>query len=282
MMTLPAHECRAAVARALAEDLTGYGDVTSLACVPADATVRAAISAREAALVCGHDLVEEALRQVDPLLVYQRSTKEGERAEKGTIIGRISGPARSAFTAERVALNFMQRMMGVATCTAQFVDAVSGTGAAIAATRKTTPGLRALEKYAVRIGGGQAHRYSLADAILIKDNHIAAAGGLTAALRGARAHVDHMMKISVEVDTLDQLDEALPLEPDVILLDNFSLDGLRAAVARIAGRARIEASGGVTLSNVRAIAQTGVDIISVGALTHSARAVDIGLDYQSA
>lgn len=278
---LPRHEIRRAVERALDEDLAGYGDVTSLACVPPNAVARAVIRTREPAVVCGHELVEETLRQTDPTLRYERHAREGDRADKTSRIGTISGTARSIFTAERVALNFMQRMMGISTLTRQFADAVEGTKAAIAATRKTTPGLRAIEKYAVRVGGGQSHRYSLADAILIKDNHIAAAGSLAAALNGARSHVDHMMKVSVEVDTLDQLDEALPLGPDVILLDNFTLDDLREAVRRISGKARVEASGGVSLQTVRAIAQTGVDIISVGALTHSARAVDIGLDYEN-
>lgn len=269
------------VALALREDLMGYGDVTSTLCVPASRMSKAVARAREPMVVCGHQLARDTARQVDAHLVYEPVAAEGKRVGAGDIIARLSGPARSLFTAERVVLNFLQRLSGTATLTADFVDAVAGTSAVIAATRKTTPGLRAVEKYAVRIGGGQAHRYGLSDGILIKDNHIAAAGGLAAALSAALAGRDHMMKVSVEVDTLDQLREALPLGPDVVLLDNFTLDDLRTAVGLIDGRCVAEASGGVSLNTVRAIAETGVQIISVGALTHSARAVDIGLDVDA-
>jgi nicotinate-nucleotide pyrophosphorylase (carboxylating) len=220
---------------------------------------------------------------MDPTARFEVLIPDGQDAEAGAVLAEVEADARALLSAERVALNLLGRLSGVASLTAQHVKAVEGTGARITCTRKTTPGLRALEKYAVRCGGGINHRYGLDDAILIKDNHIAACGGVTKALQRARAAAGHLVKIEIEVDTLTQLDEALAAQqaghgPDVVLLDNFSLDDLRLAVIRAKRKVVLEASGGVTLETVRAIAETGVDVISSGALTHSAPALDIGLD----
>jgi nicotinate-nucleotide pyrophosphorylase (carboxylating) len=266
------------VRAALAEDLGRAGDITSQACIPPDARMAARIAARSAGVVCGLDCARIALAILDPAARLEPLMADGDVVAPGAALARLDANARALLAAERVALNLMGRLSGIATLTAAYVEAIEGTRARITDTRKTTPGLRALEKYAVRCGGGINHRSGLDDAILIKDNHVAACGGVSTALARARAAAGHLVMVEVEVDSLAQLDEALPHRPDVILLDNFSLADLREAVRRADGRVRLEASGGVTLSNVRAIAETGVDVISVGALTHSAPALDVGLD----
>lgn len=277
-MSLPELLMEPVVRLALAEDLGRAGDVTAAACLPAGARFAAALAARRPGVIAGLDCARLAFRLLDPEAVFTPSLRDGDTVQPGTVIARVEGDARALLSAERTALNLLGRLSGVATLTAAYVAAVEGTGARIADTRKTTPGLRALEKHAVRCGGGINHRFGLDDAILIKDNHVAVCGGIGPALERARAQAGHLLPIEVEVDSLDQLDEALPYAPTAILLDNFNLDDLRAAVARAKGRAVLEASGGVTLQTVRAIAETGVDLISVGALTHSAPVLDIGLD----
>ena len=266
------------VRAALAEDLGRAGDVTSLACVPADARLRAVFATRQPGVMAGLACARLALLELDPTADFQGIAKDGARVGAGETLARVDANARALLGAERVALNLLGRLSGVATLTRAYVDAVEGSGVAIVDTRKTTPGLRALEKYAVRCGGGVNHRFGLDDAILIKDNHIAACGSVGEAVRRARAAAGHLIKVEVEIDGLGQLEEALKYGPDVVMLDNFSLADLAEAVRRAAGRARLEASGGVSLATVRAIADTGVDVISVGALTHSARVLDIGLD----
>lgn len=276
---LPAPLVQRAVADALAEDLGLAGDITTDATVAADATATAVIAARKPGVVSGLDLAEAAFRMLDPNVEFERHHPDGSAVVSGTKIARIAGNARALLTAERVALNYMGRMSGIASLTRSYVDAVQGTNAAIVDTRKTTPGLRAFEKYAVRSGGGQNHRTGLFDAILIKDNHIVAAGGLADAIASARARAGHMVKLEVEVDTLEQLREVLRHNVDVVLLDNMKPPTLREAVALVSGRMLTEASGGVDLTTVRAIAETGVNLISVGALTHSAPVLDLGLDF---
>ena len=266
------------VRAALAEDLGRAGDVTAAACLPAGERLSVVFAARAEGRVAGMACARLALAVLDPTVRFGVVIPDGQDAEAGAILARAEGDARAILSAERVALNFASRLSGVATLTRAYVQAVAHTRARIVCTRKTTPGLRALEKYAVRCGGGINHRFGLDDAILIKDNHIAACGGVARALERARAACGHLMKIEVEVDRLDQLDEALPHRPDVIMLDNFALADLREAVRRVAGAVSLEASGGVNLTTVAAIAETGVDAISVGALTHSAPILDIGLD----
>jgi nicotinate-nucleotide pyrophosphorylase (carboxylating) len=263
---------------ALAEDLGVAGDVTTDALIDSDIDGRWALHAREAGVVAGLDAATLAGWLIDPDMVFEVSAPDGTSVKAGDTIMEIEGAARSVLMAERTMLNFMGRLSGVATLTRKFVDAVDGMGVIIASTRKTTPGMRALEKRAVRLGGGGAHRYGLDDAILIKDNHIAAAGGVVEAMQRARAAAAHLTCIEIEVDDLDQLKQALPHAPSAILLDNFSLTDLRAAVKLAKGQVLLEASGGITIENVFAVAETGVDVISVGALTHSARALDVGLD----
>lgn len=266
------------VRAALAEDLGRAGDITAAACVPAGVRMAARFAARKAGRIAGLDCARLAIAALDPAARFEVKIPDGQDAPAGGVLAEVEADARALLSAERVALNLLGRLSGVATLTSAYVKAVEGTGARITCTRKTTPGLRALEKYAVRCGGGINHRYGLDDAILIKDNHIAACGGIGPTLERAKAAAGHLVKIEIEVDTLAQLDEALPHGPDVILLDNFSLDDLRQAVRRTGGQAVLEASGGVTLESVRAIAETGVDVISSGALTHSAPVLDIGLD----
>ena len=266
------------VRMALAEDLGRAGDITAAACVPAEARLRAAFRARQPGVAAGLACARLAVAALDPEARFVAETEDGDAVEPGAVLARVEANARALLSAERTALNLLGRLSGIATLTAAYVAAVQGTGARIADTRKTTPGLRALEKHAVRCGGGANHRFGLDDAILIKDNHVAACGGVGPALQRARAYAGHLVRVEVEVDTLQQLDEALPYLPDVIMLDNFSLDDLRTAVARAGGRVTLEASGGVNLQTVRRIAETGVDVISVGALTHSAPVLDIGLD----
>jgi nicotinate-nucleotide pyrophosphorylase (carboxylating) len=263
---------------ALAEDLGAAGDVTTDALIDADADGRWAIRAREDGVVAGLDVATFAGWMVDPDIQYQIAVPEGAVVRAGETIMEIEGAVRSVLTAERTMLNFIGRLSGVATLTRLYVDAVDGMGVIIASTRKTTPGLRALEKRAVRLGGGGAHRYGLNDAMLIKDNHIAAAGGVVAAMQRARQAASHLTAIEIEVDSLEQLKQALPLAPSAILLDNFSLADMKAAVKLAKGQALLEASGGITIESVFAVAETGVDVISIGALTHSAASLDIGLD----
>jgi nicotinate-nucleotide pyrophosphorylase (carboxylating) len=263
---------------ALAEDLGVAGDVTTDALIDPETQGRWKLCARQAGVVAGLDAAILAGFLIDPEIAFTMHAQDGARVKTGETILELEGAARSVLMAERTMLNFAGRLSGVATLTRAYVDAVAGLGAIIASTRKTTPGLRALEKRAVRLGGGGAHRYGLDDAILIKDNHIAAAGSIAAAMERARAYASHLMCIELEVDSLDQLKQALPHEPDVILLDNFSLTDLKTAVKLAKGKALLEASGGITIENVFAVAETGVDVISIGALTHSARALDVALD----
>ena len=266
------------VRAALAEDLGRAGDITSQACIAPGARMKVEFAARKAGVVAGLDCARLVVAAVDPKADFRALAQDGDAVEAGAALARVEGDAQAILAAERVALNLLGRLCGVATLTAAYVRAVEGTGARITDTRKTTPGLRVLEKYAVRCGGGINHRFGLDDAILIKDNHVAACGGVALAIRRAKAAASHLVMIEVEVDSLEQLEEALPLGPDVVMLDNFSLPDLREAVRRAKGRTRLEASGGVSLDTVRAIAETGVDVISVGALTHSAPVLDIGLD----
>jgi nicotinate-nucleotide pyrophosphorylase (carboxylating) len=266
------------VRAALAEDLGRAGDVTGAACLTDGARIQAVFAARTEGRIAGLVCARLAIALLDPNTRFEAAVADGDDVGAGATLARVEGDARAVLSAERVALNLLGRLSGVATLTRAYVRAVAGTRARIVCTRKTTPGLRALEKYAVRCGGGVNHRFGLDDAILIKDNHIAACGGVAQALERARAAAGHLMKIEIEVDTLGQLDQALPFAPDVIMLDNFPLANLAEAVRRVAGAVRLEASGGVSLATVRAIAETGVDAISVGALTHSAPGLDIGLD----
>jgi nicotinate-nucleotide pyrophosphorylase (carboxylating) len=275
---LPDTLIRPLVQAALAEDLGRAGDITSEACIPADARFQAVFAARKPGVVAGLDCARLAILELDPAARFTALVADGDALVPGTVLATVEANARALLSAERVALNFLGRLCGVASLTRLYADAVAGTKARIVDTRKTTPLLRALEKYAVRCGGGVNHRYGLDDAILIKDNHVAACGSVGEAIRRARAFAGHLTKVEVEVDGLHQLDEALAERPDVIMLDNFSLEDLRTAVARVAGAVVLEASGGVNLETVRAIAETGVDVISVGALTHSAAVLDIGLD----
>lgn len=268
------------VRTALVEDLGLAGDITSAAVIPADHRSSLVMVARQPGVVAGLDAAELAFQLVEPTITMARYMEDGSPVRPGDIIAEITGPSRGLLTGERTALNFLGHLSGIATVTASLVDAVRGTKASIACTRKTTPGLRALEKYAVRAGGGMNHRFALNDAVLIKDNHVAIAGGVAEAIRRARAGVGHMVKIEVEVDTLEQLGEAMREGVDAVLLDNMTPAQLREAVVIVDGRAITEASGRVTLATVAAVAASGVDLISVGWCTHSAPTLDIGLDVQ--
>lgn len=270
------------VRMALAEDLGRAGDITSDSTVPEAARAAVVIAAREEGRIAGMDIAEAAFRMVDPSLKITRLIREGADVKKGDEVMRVEGRARSILTAERVALNFMGHMSGVATLTLRMVRAVGNHKAKIAATRKTLPGLRAVQKYAVMVGGGIPHRYGLDDAVLIKDNHIAMSGGVRHAIRNAKAHIGHTVKIEVEVDTLDQLAEVLEEGVDIVMLDNMTNAQMKQAVEMVGGRAVVEASGGVTLARIPEIAATGVDLISSGAVTHSAPNFDVGLDYREA
>jgi nicotinate-nucleotide pyrophosphorylase (carboxylating) len=267
------------VRAALEEDLGRAGDVTSELTIPADKAATARFVARKAGRVAGLICAEAAFRLIDPQVAFRAALPDGSEASAGAVLATVSGPARSLLTAERVALNFLGPLSGTATATAALVKAVEGTRARIACTRKTLPGLRLLQKYAVRCGGGFNHRFGLDDAVVIKDNHVQAAGGIAAAVKRLRASLGHMVKVEVEVDSIAQLEEALREGVDTILLDNMSLEDLRRAVALAKDKAVLEASGNVTLASVRAIAETGVDYISSGAITHSAPNLDIGLDF---
>jgi nicotinate-nucleotide pyrophosphorylase (carboxylating) len=269
------------VRAALIEDLGRAGDITTDALVPAGLKARPALRARKGGVVAGLDLAQLAFELIDPAIAVRVDIEDGGMAKPGSVIATLEGPARGLLTAERTALNFLGHLSGIATATASLVAAVQGTKTKIVCTRKTIPGLRAIQKYAVRAGGGINHRFGLDDAILIKDNHIAIAGSVTDALRHARAAAGHLVKIEIEVDTLDQLEEALAEGADAALLDNMSLEMLAKAVAMTRGRAITEASGGITPASAPAIAAAGVDLISAGWLTHSAPQLDIGLDFES-
>ncbi|MCZ7480681.1 MULTISPECIES: carboxylating nicotinate-nucleotide diphosphorylase [Rhizobium/Agrobacterium group] len=269
------------VRNALLEDLGLAGDITSAAVIPADHRSVVVMAAREPGVIAGLDAAELAFQLVDPAIILKRHVEDGATVAPGDIIATIEGPSRGLLTAERTALNFLGHLSGIASVTAKIAASISGTKASIACTRKTTPGLRALEKYAVRAGGGMNHRFALYDAVLIKDNHIAVAGGVRAAIRSAKQSVGHLVKIEVEVDTLAQLREVMDEGVDAVLLDNMTPEQLREAVAIVAGRAITEASGRINPQTAAAIAASGIDLISVGWLTHSAPVLDIGLDFQS-
>lgn len=279
-LKLPPSFVAQAVAAALAEDLGTAGDITTDAIVPSEGQDEAAIVVRQAGIIAGLDLAEAAFKALDPDAKFVKLVQDGAKVAAGTAIARITGKTRALLTAERTALNFLGRLSGIATLTAAYVAAVAGTSARIADTRKTTPGLRVLEKYAVQAGGGMNHRFGLYDTVLVKDNHIAAAGGLAKALAGLRERAGPV-KIEVEVDTLAQLEEALQFPIGAVLLDNMDIATLKQAVALAKGRVMTEASGGVTLETVRKIAETGVDVISVGALTHSPRNLDSSLEWRA-
>lgn len=266
------------VRAALAEDLGRAGDITARACVPEDSRLRAVFAARREGRIAGLACVRAAVLAMDPAARVDPRLADGEDAAVGAVLAEVEANARALLAAERTALNLLGRLSGIATLTRAYVQAVEGTKARVTDTRKTTPGLRALEKHAVLCGGGVNHRFGLDDAILIKDNHVSLCGGVGEAVRRARAFAGHLVRVEVEIDRLDQLEEALAEDPDVVMLDNFGLDDMRRAVELTAGRAVLEASGGVSLETVRSIAETGVDVISVGALTHSAPALDVGLD----
>ena len=275
----PALAIEPQVRAALHEDLGRAGDITSDLTIAADKQAVARLVARKPGRIAGLICAEAAFRLVDPSVTFDVAAPDGSDVAAGALLATVSGPARSILTAERVALNFLGPLSGTATLTAALVKAVAGTQARIVCTRKTLPGLRSLQKYAVRCGGGFNHRFGLDDAAMIKDNHIQAAGGIAPAVARLRAGLGHMVKIEVEVDRLEQLEEALANGVDTILLDNMPLDDMRRAVALAKGKAVLEASGNVTLETVRAIAETGVDYISSGALTHSAPNLDVGLDF---
>jgi nicotinate-nucleotide pyrophosphorylase (carboxylating) len=267
------------VRAALLEDLGRAGDLTTDAVVPAEARTSTALVARRAGVVAGLDLALLAFRLVDPAIAARIVRPDGTKVAKGDLIAEIAGPTRGMLTAERTALNFLCHLSGVATATNAIVEAIRPHRAAVVCTRKTMPGLRTVQKYAVRVGGGANHRFGLDDAVLIKDNHVAAAGGIRQAVERARAGIGHLVKIELEVDTLDQLREALSVKVDAVLLDNMDVATMREAVQMVAGRALTEASGGITLASAPAIAATGVDLLSAGWLTHSTTALDIGLDW---
>lgn len=264
---------------ALNEDI-GTGDITTLSTIPADKTALGRFVAKEDMIICGIDLAAHIFARVDPSIELKANFKDGDAVKKGDVIATVSGNAQNVLTGERTALNFMQRLTGIATRTHASVAEVAGTNAKITDTRKTTPGLRVLEKYAVRVGGGTNHRFNLADGVLIKDNHIAVSGGIKNAVKNARAVIPHTLKIEVEVETKEQLAEALDAGADIIMLDNMSYDLMRECVGIVAGHALVEASGNMGEKNLREVAETGVDIISIGALTHTVKAADISLKFQ--
>ena len=277
---LPAIMIEPSVRAALLEDLGRAGDLTTDSIVPADARTTCALVARQAGVVCGLDFAEWAFRLIDPRIEMAVSLGDGSRLQPGDLIAIVTGPARGILTGERVALNFLSHLSGVASATRGIADAIAGTKAQVCCTRKTMPGLRAAQKYAVRVGGGSNHRFGLDDAVLIKDNHVAIAGGVKLAVERARAGVGHLVKIELEVDTLDQLREAMELRVDAVLLDNMGPDLLREAVEIVGGRAITEASGRIRPETALPIARSGVDLMSVGWLTHSAQVLDIGLDHR--
>jgi len=265
------------ISNALREDI-GPGDLTTEALIQPDIEGKAELIAKEPLILAGIEVAREVFHQVNQDINFLGRHPDGEDLSSSTVIATISGPLRSLLTAERVALNLLQRLSGIATLTRQYVNGIEGTKARIVDTRKTTPGLRALEKYAVRIGGGKNHRFGLFDGILIKDNHIAAVGSLTEAVKKAREKAPHTLKIEVETENLDQVREAISAGAEIIMLDNMDIETMKEAVKLINGKALIEASGGISLNNVRQVAETGVDLISVGAITHSARSMDISME----
>jgi nicotinate-nucleotide pyrophosphorylase (carboxylating) len=278
--SLPSSLVEDFVRRALAEDLGRAGDITTQATIPPSAQARAVIAAREDGVVAGLDIASAAFRLLDPAVKFEAATHDGAHVAKGSIVARVEGPARAILSAERVALNILGRLGGIASLTARYAAEIAHTKAKVCDTRKTTPLLRAFEKYAVRCGGGANHRFGLDDAILIKDNHIAVAGGVRAALRAAKNFAGHLVKIEIEVDTLAQLADVIDEGADAVLLDNMPALTLRRAVELVGGAMICEASGGVNLHTVAAIAETGVDLVSVGALTHSTTVLDLGLDIE--
>ncbi len=290
MRTRPGQDARLSpsaierVVRAALDEDAPWGDITSETLIPAAARATAQLVAREPGILSGEDLFTAAMELTETELFVSFAVHDGEHFDQGAVLATIEGPARGLLTAERIGLNFVQRLSGIATLTAQYVAAAAGTRARITDTRKTTPGLRLFERYAVRCGGGHNHRFSLSDAVMAKDNHLALltahGGDLTTQLKAVRDRLSHTTHIEVEVDRLDQIEPVLAAGVDTIMLDNFSLEDLRTGVAQVAGRALVEASGGVTLDRIAAIAATGVDLISVGALTHSVRALDLGLDIE--
>lgn len=264
---------------ALKEDV-GTGDITTNCCIPAENRSEAYFIAKEDGVICGIDIAQKIFSLVDEKIILISKSKDGDFVKKGDIIAEVIGPSRGILTGERVALNLMQRLSGTATATAKAVSSVAGTNAKIADTRKSTPGLRVLEKYAVRVGGGHNHRFNLSDGVLIKDNHIAAAGGIASAVKAARAAVPHVMKIEVETETLDEVKQALEAGADIIMLDNMSVELMAQAVTLIGGRALTEASGNMGEKDLSQVAKTGVDFISIGALTHSVKSLDISLKFK--
>ena len=279
MSPLPMVMIEPVVRAALLEDLGRAGDLTTDAIVPADAVVHTALVARQSGVVAGLDFANAAFRLIDPAIRMSVERQDGSRLQLGDTIATVTGPARGVLTSERTALNFLCHLSGVASGTRGIVDAITGTRAQVCCTRKTMPGLRFAQKYAVRVGGGSNHRFGLDDAVLIKDNHVAIAGGVKPAVERARAGVGHLVKIELEVDTLEQLEQALTLKVDAVLLDNMGPDMLRQAVRMVDGRAITEASGRIRPDTAAAIAASGVDLLSVGWLTHSATVLDIGLDW---
>lgn len=270
-----------AVRAALAEDLGRAGDITTLACIPAGRKAVAVLAPRKPGVICGLAVAEAAFRIVDPSVTFEYLAADGDQiTTPRTAVARISGDARAILTAERTALNFVSHMSGVATATSRLVALTRHTKAKVICTRKTTPNLRALEKYAVRCGGGMNHRFGLDDAVLIKDNHIAVCGGIREALRAAKAYAGHMVKIEIEVDNLEQLKDVMAEGADIVLFDNMSPEDMRKGVEMIAGRMKTEASGGISAESAKAVAESGVDMLSSGALTHSSPILDIGLDIE--
>lgn len=267
------------IARSLKEDI-GTGDITTLSTIPAEKTITGRFIAKENGILCGMDVAKAVFCFIDPAIALKTVKNDGERIEKGEVIATVEGNARNILTGERLALNLMQHMSGIATRTREAVDQVAGTAARIADTRKTTPGLRVLEKYAVKCGGGSNHRFNLADGVLIKDNHIEAAGGITPAVKMARENIPHTLKIEVEVETFPQLEEALEAGADIIMLDNMSYEDMKKAVEIVGSRALTEASGNMGEKDLKTVAETGVDLISIGALTHSVKALDISLKFK--
>lgn len=267
-----------AVRAALLEDLGRAGDITTNATLPEDATARAVLSSRDAGTICGVSFARAAFTLIDPSLEFTALVKDGARVKPGDLVARIEGTARSVLSAERVALNYLMHLSGIASYTARFADLIAHTNAKVCDTRKTIPGMRAFAKYAVKCGGGSNHRFGLDDAVLIKDNHVAVAGGVAKAILAARAYAGHLVKIEVEVDSLQQFEEALSVNADVILLDNMSPELLEKAVEINAGRAKLEASGGIAFDTIKAVAETGVDYISTSKITMAAPTLDIGLD----
>jgi len=268
------------IKQALLEDI-GTGDITTDSIIPYDLKTKGIIKTKEEGVIAGLNIANLVFKKLDSNIIFQEKIKDGAKVSRNKILAEITGPARTILKGERVALNFLQRMSGIATITSKFCQEVKDFPVRIVDTRKTTPGLRIIEKYAVRMGGGYNHRFGLYDAVLIKDNHIAVAGGIKSAINSVRKQISNTVNIEVEVENLSQLQEALEMKVDIIMLDNMNLDTMREAVKIVKGNALIEASGGITLEKVRKIAQTGVDLISIGALTHSVKSLDIGMEIKN-